>query len=91
MLYFAATIAYEQRLLKQLPAGYFLGADDQAMRDMIDVSYTDLMEIIKQQHVTEEDIRQFTAQIRERIAPVNIAGLLDPELKNMYRHTAVNL
>jgi len=40
---------------------------------------------------TEAAIKQYTAAIRQRIAPVNIAGLLDPALKNMYRHTAVSL
>jgi len=91
MLYFAATIAYEQRLLKQMPSGYFLGADDHEMRNMVDVCYLDLTEIIKKQQITADDISQFTNLVRQRIAPVNIAGLLDPSLKNMYHHTAVNL
>jgi len=91
MLYFAATIAYEQHLMKQLPPRYFLGADDQAMQDMVNLSYQDLMKIIKKPHISDDDIRQFTALVRQRIAPVNIAGLLDPALKNMYHHTAVNL
>jgi FADH2 O2-dependent halogenase len=91
MLYFAATISHEQRLLKQQPPGYFLGADDEAMRAMINLSYQDLMEIIQKPHVSEHDIRHFTNLIRERIAPVNIAGLLNPASKNMYHHTAVNL
>ena len=91
MLYFAATIAYEQRLLKQMPSGYFLGADDHKVRNMVDVCYEDLTVIIKKQQITAGDISQFTNLIRQRIAPVNIAGLLDPALKNMYRHTAVNL
>ncbi|MBB6126488.1 NAD(P)/FAD-dependent oxidoreductase [Mucilaginibacter lappiensis] len=91
MLYFAATIAYEQRLLKQMQPGYFLGADDLPMREMINLCYQDLTEIIRKQHVTANDISQFTELIRQRIAPVNIAGLLDPALKNMYPHTAVNL
>jgi len=90
MLYFTATISYEQRLLKKMPAGYFLGADDLAMRDMVNLSYQDLMTIIKKQDVTSMDILQFTATIRHRINPYNIAGLLNPTLKNMYQHTAVN-
>ncbi len=89
MLYFAATIQYEQRKLKQLPPGYFLGADDQPMRAMVDLSYEELKTILE--NPTEAETTEFTARIRVRIAPVNIAGLLDPALKNMYRHTAVNL
>jgi FADH2 O2-dependent halogenase len=91
MLYFAATINYEQRLLKQMPPGYFLGADDDSMREMVNKSYGDLMNILKKERITHGDIQQFTALIRERIAPVNIAGLLDPALKNMYHHTAAIL
>jgi FADH2 O2-dependent halogenase len=91
MLYFSATIGYEQRLLKQMPSGYFLGADDHEMRNMVDVCYKDLTELLQKQHVTADDISQFTDIVRQRIAPVNIAGLLDPALKNMYHHTAVNL
>jgi FADH2 O2-dependent halogenase len=89
MLYFAATIQYEQRKLKKLPPGYFLGADDQAMRAMVDLSYSELKTILK--NPTETATSEFTARIRQRIAPVNIAGLLDPALKNMYRHSAVTL
>lgn len=91
MLYFAATITSEQKLLQQKPAGYFLGADDSAMRNMIDLSYLELTGILQKPRVTDEDIQSFTDAIRQRIAPVNIAGLLDPALKNMYHHTAVRL
>jgi FADH2 O2-dependent halogenase len=91
MLYFAATINYEQRLLKQMPPGYFLGADDREIREMVNQCYQDLTDILKKETITNEDIQQFTAHVRERIAPVNIAGLLDPALKNMYRHTAANI
>jgi tetracycline 7-halogenase / FADH2 O2-dependent halogenase len=91
MLYFAATIAYEQRLLKEAEPGYFLGADDERMRNMVNESYADLMHILKKRDISDEDISEFTAQIRQSIAPVNTAGLLDPVLKNMYHHTAVNL
>jgi FADH2 O2-dependent halogenase len=42
MLYFAATIAHEQRRIKHESPGYFLNADDQAIREMVQKSYTDL-------------------------------------------------
>jgi FADH2 O2-dependent halogenase len=91
MLYFAATITYEQRLLKQMPPGYFLGADDQAIRELVNLCHDDLTKILEKSQVTANDIEQFTNIVRQRIAPYNIAGLLDPKLKNMYHHTAVNL
>jgi FADH2 O2-dependent halogenase len=91
MLYFAATISYEQLLLQQKPPECFLGADNLEMRNMVNICYHELMQIIIKQPVTAEDISCFTASVRQRIAPVNIAGLLDPALKNMYSHTAVNI
>jgi FADH2 O2-dependent halogenase len=91
MLYFAATIQYEQLKLQKLPPGYFLGADDTQMRAMVAQSYEELKAILQKEDPTEAATKQFTQNIRQRITPVNIAGLLDPALKNMYRHTAVSL
>jgi FADH2 O2-dependent halogenase len=91
MLYFAATIAYEQRLLQKKPTGYFLGADDRFITDMVQEFYVDLVKIIDGDHPSDEDIRLFTDMVREKIKPINTAGLLDPALKNMYRHTAAEL
>ena len=91
MLYFAAIIQYEQLLLQNKPPSYFLGADNPEMRNMVNLCYRELMQIINKQSVTTEDVNWFTASVRQRIAPVNIAGLLDPVLKNMYQHTAVNI
>ncbi|WP_259069302.1 NAD(P)/FAD-dependent oxidoreductase [Mucilaginibacter sp. X4EP1] len=91
MLYFAATIAHEQRLLKKLPAGCFLGADDEYITNMVQEIYTDLLKIIDSPQLSDEDVTQFTNRVRERIKPLNTAGLLDVSLKNMYRHTAAEL
>jgi len=91
MLYFAATIAYEQRLLQKKLAGYFLGADDRFITDMVQEFYDDLLKIIDGRQPSDEDISQFTNRVREKIKPINIAGLLDSALKNMYRHTAAEL
>ena len=46
MLYFAAMIAHEQRRIKQESPGYFLNADDPAIRNMVQKSYADLLKII---------------------------------------------
>ncbi len=91
MLYFAATIAHEQRRIKHQSPGYFLNADDPAIRDMVQKSYADLLKILSHQPLTREDIEWFTSLIRERILPFNTAGLMEPSSKNMYRHTAAVL
>ena len=91
MLYFTATIAYEQRLIKKLPPGYFLSADNQDIKDLINLCQVELNKILQEPEITADDITQFTAFVREKIAPYNIARLLDPELKNMYRHTGVSM
>jgi len=88
MLYFAATITYERRLMRNELPGYFLGADDPYIIDIAQRSYTDLSEILEKPQPTKEDIAKFTNLVRERIKPLNKAGLLDPTSKNMYRHTA---
>ena len=88
MLYFAATIACEQRLLQKKTPGYFLGADNQYITVMAQESYADLLKIIENRQPSKEDIVWFTNLVRERIKPLNTAGLLNPLVKNMYRHTA---
>jgi FADH2 O2-dependent halogenase len=88
MFYFASTIAHEQRRMQHQSPGYFLNADDPAIRNMVQKSYADLLKIISHQQPSREDIRWFTSLVRERIHPFNTAGLLEPSFKNMYRHTA---
>ncbi len=91
MLYFAATIAHEQRRLKNEAPGYFLNADDPQIRNMIKQSYEDLLQMISQNRLSIEDADLFRNKIKERIRPFNTAGLLDPSFKNMYRHTVAVL
>jgi FADH2 O2-dependent halogenase len=87
MLYFAATIAYERRLMRKELPGYFLCADDPYIIDIVQKSYIDLMEILEKPQPSKQDTARFTDLIRERIKPINKAGLLNPASKNMYRHT----
>ena len=86
MLYFATTIAHEQRRIKKEPPGYFLNADDSLITKMVYKSYDDLMKLLYKIPSAAE-IKSFTRLIKERIKPFNIAGLLDPNAKNMYHHT----
>ncbi|HVS91515.1 MAG TPA: tryptophan 7-halogenase [Mucilaginibacter sp.] len=91
MLYFAATIAHEQNLMKKRMEGYFLCADNESILEMVQTSYADLQQMIKGHVPSTEDIKAFTDTIRERIKPFNTAGLLDLSLKNMYEHTAARI
>ena len=91
MLYFAATIAHEQRRIKNKPPGYFLNADDAQIKKMVYDSYKDLLKIISSKIPSNEEIKTFTATIKERIKPFNNAGLLDASCKNMYRHTVAEI
>ncbi len=91
MLYFAATIAYEQRLLRGEDPGYFLGADNRDIRKIVDDSFVELTDILGKGDRSGDTIQWFAGQVRKRIAPINTAGLLDPASRNMYRHTAAVL
>jgi FADH2 O2-dependent halogenase len=90
MLYFAATIAHEQRRIKNQSPGYFLNADDLQITKMIYDSYNDLLKILSAKAPSVDEIKNFTCLIKERIKPFNIAGLLDPNAKNMYHHTVAS-
>jgi FADH2 O2-dependent halogenase len=91
MLYFAATITSEQRRLKGEPPGYFLGADDAGIQEMVTTSYAELKQILLNNQPAGQDIQNFITHVRGRIKPVNIAGLMDPDAKNMYHHTVARL
>jgi FADH2 O2-dependent halogenase len=91
MLYFAATIAHETRRIKNQPPGYFLNADDPQIKKIVYDSYKDLLKIISSENPSNEEIKSFTATIKERIKPFNNAGLLDASCKNMYRHTIAEI
>jgi len=90
MLYFTATIAHEQRRLKNEAPGYFLNADDPSIKKIVYNSYQDLLKIISSSD-SERNIKTFTNLVKERIEPFNTAGLLDPSSKNIYRHTTAIL
>lgn len=91
MLYFTFTIMYEQRRLKNLPAGYFLEADNSHVQNMAQTAYHALIKLVQQPAVSSSDADAFTNMVREMIKPFNTAGLLDPLSKNMYHHTVAEL
>jgi FADH2 O2-dependent halogenase len=91
MLYFVATIAHEQRLINGEKSGCFLSADNEYVLEIVDTSYVEMEGIMEQAIISTEDTERFTQSIRQRIAPLNTARLLDSSLKNMYTHTAARI
>ena len=77
--------------MQKKPPGYFLGADDPHIIEMVQTSYADLLKIIEDRQPSKDDVVRFTNLVRERIKPLNTAGLLDPTLKNMYKHTTARI
>jgi FADH2 O2-dependent halogenase len=111
MLYFAATITCEQRLLRGEPGGYFLGADNSAIQAMVEECWAALLPLCGEgvdhrqaagngrilgaapfrAEPSPAEVRRFTELVREKIAPFNTAGLMEPGARNMYRHTVAVL
>lgn len=89
MLYFIAAITYEQKRLAGEQSSHFLSAGDPAIMEIVKKSFKDLNDIFAD-GPTERQILQFEETVKKRIAPYNIAGLLNPEAQNMYHHTAVS-
>ncbi|MDZ7694131.1 MAG: tryptophan 7-halogenase [Balneolaceae bacterium] len=90
ILYFTAAIWYEQRRLKGDRPTHFLSAGNEELRAIVDQSYQEL----KDMNLTDPSAQEITAFrecVRQRIEPYNIAGLLDPKARNMYRHTVAEL
>lgn len=94
MLYFAGATTYERRRLaassassKNAPA--FLGADDERFCEVVLEAWQELKTLVAAETVSASHTRGFEDRLREAIAPYNSAGLLDPQARNMYRHTAL--
>jgi tetracycline 7-halogenase / FADH2 O2-dependent halogenase len=90
MLYFTFTIAYEQKRLKNLPVNYFLEASNTAILQVAYTTYDELLALMKGP-VSEKAMQHFTNTVRERIAPFNTVGLLNPASRNIYQHTVAEL
>lgn len=92
MLYFAASIEYEQNRLSGSKSGSFLSADNSELTEMIRNIHRELYRIrcsgLAELKIREEEL---VGMIKESIEPYNRAGLMDDKKRNMYRHTAVEL
>ncbi len=88
MIYFIASIRYEQsRLMGVIPES-FLCAGDSDLFSVVDETHYELQNLQNKDTRSVQIDRQIEI-IRKRIEPFNHVGLMDPAKRNMYRHTAV--
>ena len=90
MLYFIASIRYEQSRLKGRVPPTFLCAGDDSLYQMIMECHSDIKRY-RENHGDKEQAAELVHSIQEKIKPYNSVGLMDPEKNNMYEHTAVSL
>lgn len=89
MMYFAATISHETRLILGDTPTCFLEADNQKLLATVAEAYQDLQQVLARPE--REALSCFTDRMRTHIAPYQQAGLLDPSLHNLYAHSAAVL
>jgi FADH2 O2-dependent halogenase len=84
--YFVAAIWAEQgrRSDNWRPNHAFLGAHDPAWMQIVDVSYQELVDLLRNRPPEADARRTFVERVRQRIAPYNLAGLCDPTRSNLY-------
>lgn len=92
-LYFTAAIHYEQ---KRINGNFeirdqFLSADHSDILSITDESYRHLRDLLDQKPITKNDIKTFRRAVENAIKPHNSAGLLHPDLPNMYYHTSADI
>jgi tetracycline 7-halogenase / FADH2 O2-dependent halogenase len=89
MLYFTASIAYEQLRLNGEKPVTFLCSGRMELFDVIQTSHQEIKSLNKNSSpILVEKVIQ---NIRSRISPFNNIGLMDSAKKNMYHHTAVEI
>jgi FADH2 O2-dependent halogenase len=86
MLYFTAAIWTEHRRRAGLwnSKEAFLGANDPVFFQIVKDSYEDLCHLASQPKITPAEDRAFLTRMQQRIKPYNLAGLCDPERRNLY-------
>lgn len=90
MLYFIASVRYERARLKGNIPDTFLCAGESDLAEIVVQSHQEIRRL-NNRDIEEYEIQHVIQNIRDRIAPFNTAGLMDPSKKNMYSHTAVKL
>ncbi len=97
MLYFAVAITYEERRTDAYKAGSpfnhgFLCADEPELVQTVQAGYDALVAAKDNAAQNSTSLQHsFRDTIASLIAPYNTAGLLQPEIHNMYAYTAADL
>lgn len=90
MLYFAVTSSYERQYREPPRArpGFLLADDSDLRRIAAEIAgeLRGLLAVNRRPAAAEVD--RIVASARRSLSPFNQAGLLDPDARNMYRHTA---
>jgi len=88
-LYFVAAIHYEQRRLNGAfeMGDLFLSTDHAAIKNITKQAYHDLLTLFDNRTVTKKAVQNFRDTVEKALEPYNTAGLLHPEIPNMYYHT----
>lgn len=86
MFYFTAAIWSEHQRRQRLwcPKDGFLGSTDENYLELLRLSYDEMRHLTNQSKMTDQDVQGFVHQLRQRIAPYNLAKLIDPDRKNLY-------
>ena len=93
MLYFTATVWYEQQRLDGDVPSHFLCANHPKISPFTKDFFDDLNSLLSNhgKQIPDAELQRLKNAIKKAISPFNKAGLLNPEANNMYHHTAVNL
>jgi FADH2 O2-dependent halogenase len=94
MLYFTAAVTYEQLRLRgrfHIERHWFLSTNHPSIPDFVRARHKELQQLLTMETLDEKHIAVFRERIRQDIEPYNIAGLLRPEVSNMYRHSVAEL
>jgi len=90
MLYFVASVRYEQSRLKgDIPDSYLCAADPE-IKNCIRKSFDEIKKA-KTENRLDLDTGTLIQHIKQRVDPLNNVGLMDESKKNMYTHTAVEM
>lgn len=90
MLYFIASIKYEQSRLQGNIPETFLCAGEPEIRELVQQTFNEL-KALDLNSITLNEKENVINRIRKRIEPFNSVGLMNSDLNNMYKHTAVEL
>lgn len=90
MLYFIASIRYEQKQLRGKIPDTFLCAGEDDIKKIIQETHDEIQQL-RIHSMFKTEISRQVEKIRKRIEPFNSVGLMDPSVNNMYQHTAAEL